>query len=269
MEKGYFEPIIEYGITSIKLRHHNIAPFCRCFSVHWHNTMEFLRVKSGKFYVEYASKIIEAHPGQLVLIPPKISHEGYTLDEGVEYDVLMIDLQAYYNKTKICTDILSAIFDGSATVEQVTSNKDIINCVDKICNDNTFETFATVSLVYQLLDLIYQNKIVKTPNSSKNAIVEKIIEYIDKHKTEKINLHMLCERFGYTAPHLCRKFKEVTGLSPMEYLKICRLELARNKIISTNETINDIALSCGFSDANYFTRYFKKHFGVVPTQYRK
>lgn len=55
----------------------------------------------------------------------------------------------------------------------------------------------------------------------------------------------------------------------MTYLKIYRLELAYKKIKNSDTTISNIATECGFPNANYFTRCFKKHFGFPPTKYIK
>ena len=96
-----------------------------------------------------------------------------------------------------------------------------------------------------------------------------MICYIEENAAQEISIDMLCRKFGYTAAHLCRKFKNATGLSPMTYLKIYRLELAQKKLENRTTGISDIATECGFSDANYFTRCFKKHFGVPPIQYIK
>ena len=87
--------------------------------------------------------------------------------------------------------------------------------------------------------------------------------------TGSFPLDFLCKEFGYPAAHLVyRKFKKATGLTPMMYLKIYRLELARRKIKNQEISIGNIAAECGFSDANYFIKCFKAHFGVAPSHYK-
>ncbi|MBQ8233294.1 MAG: helix-turn-helix transcriptional regulator [Lachnospiraceae bacterium] len=63
------------------------------------------------------------------------------------------------------------------------------------------------------------------------------------------------------------KFKETTGLTPMNYLKIYRVEEAYKLIKEGKRDIGNIAALCGFPDANYFTRCFKAHFGVPPSYF--
>ena len=55
----------------------------------------------------------------------------------------------------------------------------------------------------------------------------------------------------------------------MNYIQILRLETAKEKIKSGNFKISEISALCGFKDASYFTRCFKKRYGMTPTEYAK
>ncbi|MEE1007193.1 MAG: AraC family transcriptional regulator, partial [Acutalibacteraceae bacterium] len=62
-------------------------------------------------------------------------------------------------------------------------------------------------------------------------------------------------------------FKLVTGLTPMNYIQILRLEAAKSKIAEGSLKISEISALCGFKDASHFTRCFKKRYGMTPTRY--
>ncbi|KZN49848.1 helix-turn-helix domain-containing protein [Pseudoalteromonas luteoviolacea] len=66
-----------------------------------------------------------------------------------------------------------------------------------------------------------------------------------------------------------RKFKQVYGTSANKYLVLKRLEKAEQQINTTNKRITDIALECGFEELSYFSRAFKQHFNITPTELRK
>lgn len=260
---------VQYNSAATKVLHFNIPPHCKCFRIHWHDRIELLRIKSGKIYVELGTDLIIASTGELMIIPPKTLHTAYTLAEHVEYDVLMFDIRSFYNETELCKKTLPAVFDGKAVFKTVTSHSETIRCIDFICKDGNHGTLETISKIYQLIDLFFKNELLEFRLQSKNAIVKKMIDYIEENATQEINIAMLCEKFGYTAGHLCRKFKQTTGLPPMTYLKIYRLELAHKKLKDPNANISEIASKCGFSDANYFSRCFKSHFSKSPSQYKK
>ena len=63
-------------------------------------------------------------------------------------------------------------------------------------------------------------------------------------------------------------FKEATGLSPLEYVLRQRIHLACELIEQGDLSISQVAELCGFTDRLYFQRFFKKHTGVTPAQYR-
>ena len=260
---------IQYGTSATKTLHINVPPHTRCFRLHWHDGMEILRIKSGKLYLVHGTDLITVSPGELVIIPPKMLHQGYTLNNSVEYDVLMFDIRSFYNDTEICNKLLPVIFEGEAIFKAITSDIQTISCMDSICNSDDLGTLEIISKIYQLLYLFCKNDILKLQIHTKDSIVKKVITYLEENSSQEISIPVLCEKFGYTSAHLCRKFKKATGLPPMTYLKIYRLELAYKKLKNSDTTISNIATECGFPNANYFTRCFKKHFGFPPTKYIK
>jgi len=68
--------------------------------------------------------------------------------------------------------------------------------------------------------------------------------------------------------HLRRLFKAEMGISPMAYVNYLRFERARNMLCESNITVSGIAELSGFSDPYYFSREFKRRFGVAPSEYK-
>ncbi len=69
--------------------------------------------------------------------------------------------------------------------------------------------------------------------------------------------------------HFSRLFKESTGESPYKYLCMYRIEKAKELLISTPLSVNEIAVRIGFDDVASFIYLFKKHMFVSPLQFRK
>ncbi len=72
----------------------------------------------------------------------------------------------------------------------------------------------------------------------------------------------------YTKEHVCRVFKQTTGMTMTEYLNHRRLELAADRLAYSHEQVAAICLSLGFSSVSYFNRIFKEKFGYTPVQFR-
>ncbi|QHI70708.1 helix-turn-helix domain-containing protein [Tichowtungia aerotolerans] len=95
------------------------------------------------------------------------------------------------------------------------------------------------------------------------------LAHIETHYAEKITLEDLARKAHLSPRHFQRIFHDCVGRSPIDYLMHIRVSKSALLLLSTNRTITDIALDCGFSDSNYFTRQFRKIMELTPGQYRK
>jgi len=66
-----------------------------------------------------------------------------------------------------------------------------------------------------------------------------------------------------------RRFREATGMAPLEYVHTLRLEEAKQMLESGDEPIEAIANEVGYEDAAFFSRLFRRHVNLTPAQYRK
>jgi AraC-like DNA-binding protein len=99
--------------------------------------------------------------------------------------------------------------------------------------------------------------------------VNRAIEHIHSHLSEKLSSSELAEVACMSASHFSRVFKSETGLSPVEYLQKARLERAKKLILAGDLSITQVALSSGFSGGSYLTERFKSAFGMTPSEFRE
>ena len=95
-----------------------------------------------------------------------------------------------------------------------------------------------------------------------------IIAYIDDNYKERITLDELAFLFRTNRSTLCKVFKSNTGKTVTEYVSDKKLASAKRKILETDKTLTEIAEELNFESIHYFTRFFKKHAGVSPSEYR-
>ena len=259
---------VEYSQAAVKVLRIEMPPHSVCFSLHWHDRIEIIKIKKGQMTVEAYGSTILLKEGDVTVFSPKTAHKGYTAEVGVEYDVLMFDIRSFYNETPVCNRYFSAFFDGSAKFESVLSDVETSLCIDKICGSADHNSLEIISLVYELIFLLFKKHLIKIERKEKTKIHE-LIEYMEENYREEIDAEALARRAGYSTEHFCRKFKEAIGITPMTYLRIYRLEESVKMIKDGEYSIGEIASRCGFSDANYFTRCFKAHYGVPPRYYTR
>ena len=94
-------------------------------------------------------------------------------------------------------------------------------------------------------------------------------KYISNNFDKKLTVEYMCDIFGCSRTTLMNTFKERYGVTIGEYINSCRLEKAEQMLLKTNESIKKIAVVCGFSDQNYFSKVFVRRFSCTPTQFRK
>lgn len=80
-------------------------------------------------------------------------------------------------------------------------------------------------------------------------------------------VEMMADEMNLSRTQLLRKLKALTGLSPNDFIKDIRLKKAADMITQKVDTITQIGYAVGFNDQSYFTKCFKKKFGVTPTEF--
>src|SRR5215207_9964907 len=96
----------------------------------------------------------------------------------------------------------------------------------------------------------------------------KAVSHIKEHHAEPISIREIARLAGLSLRQLQRKFKDVFGVGPHDFLVKSRLLSACRAIRETNQTLGEIAFACGFCDQSAFTRHFREHLGLTPRLYR-
>ena len=90
-----------------------------------------------------------------------------------------------------------------------------------------------------------------------------------KNYLEIKGLDALSEHFGITKSHLCRVFKEHTGITITHYINALKIQRACLLLCESKIPIHDIYKMCGYDNSQYFNRVFKKIKEVTPNQFRQ
>ncbi|NOV02532.1 AraC family transcriptional regulator [Paenibacillus planticolens] len=102
-----------------------------------------------------------------------------------------------------------------------------------------------------------------------DRIVQQAIHYLSTQYAEPITIEMMAESLGYNRAYLSRLFKRHTKVTPVTFLLKLRVDKARQLLRERLElTIEQIAASVGFYDPLYFSKQFRRLYGVSPSEYR-
>jgi AraC family transcriptional regulator len=99
---------------------------------------------------------------------------------------------------------------------------------------------------------------------------QKVLQYIDTHLSEDLNLDRLSEVAAFSKHHFLRQFSELFGISVYKYIQMSRLKRASHQLaFRDTQPVIEIALESGYDSPESFARAFKKGIGQTPTEFRK
>ncbi len=97
---------------------------------------------------------------------------------------------------------------------------------------------------------------------------EYAIRYLQMHFRDKVRINELADKIGISRSYLVKLVKAKINMSPQEYLIKIRMEHAVHYLNHTNDTIREVAASCGYDDSLAFSRAFHQYYGMSPSDFR-
>lgn len=250
---------------------------------HYHDCLELNLVKRGRGHYVINGKRYDVEPGDVFVINNREPHMAIH-GEDFELGVVVFDMKLLWRNKEI-SSFLSPFFarkEGFShrITRQNAEHGEMERVFAKISQE--YETaavgwqMAVESLLLYLLTLIYrcydEMEELSAVNESFQRTYDRImvvLDYLADNFREEIRLDDLAELVSVSRHYLCKCFKNVTGKTIFAYVEQMRVQYGCYVLRTSDESITDVALSCGFNSVNYFNRIFKKTMGVTPTAYRR
>ncbi len=99
-------------------------------------------------------------------------------------------------------------------------------------------------------------------------IREDIAAYIREHYTEELSMQDVARAMNYSDAYFCKLFKQCFKVNFSALLNEFRVEKAKELLTATRLSVREVSIACGYADANYFARVFKRITGMTPSEYR-
>lgn len=138
-------------------------------------------------------------------------------------------------------------------------------------NDIFARSLANATATTLVINLLrkYRKDITIKRDKKVNRQIDYIKSYIDSNYSEDIKLEDLSAMAYMNKFHLISEFKQSYRITPIEYLILKRIEIAKSLLISTNHSMEEISAMVGFNSQSYFNQVFKKKAGQTPSQFRR
>ena len=152
--------------------------------------------------------------------------------------------------------------------------KELMEKLSRCSYPNVPDEEHQAQLVKELLFLILYdankyNRMRKESASAINTHIRKACNYIADNFEREITLDDISNALYVNKNHLIKIFKKELGQTPNKYILEMRLIRARQLLLQTDQSVQDIAFSCGFNTPSYFSKKFKARFGALPLEVRQ
>ena len=246
----------------------------------FHEEIEIKLVLDGRAAFLIDNEIVIAEKGDVVVINPYSLHSNVVNNlQKAKYHLIMIGLD-FFGSNADYFDLRRIFIKERTRINSLISgNKDIARIIENIVSEfdqkKDMYQSAVKSLVAQLFVLLLRDY----RSTAENIRIDKksvklyetvypALKKIQNGYREKISVDELASLCNVSKYHFCRIFKAVTSVSPIEYQTVYRIGIADILLKNSDKSITEIAYLCGFEDAAYFSRCYKKHTGVSPKEKR-
>jgi AraC-like DNA-binding protein len=235
---------------------------------------ELLFVLKGKLKLTYLDgRVFPAKAGQILINPAGTIHRDvFDADENLEVFLVHFswpDANLFFEV--VDNEKLNKISDS--TKKQIDFLFDVVRTD---CGSEDIDNVVADNILKTILLLIYRD--VKTLSgttghhkrelqSRQRKLVVKAKKYIDKNFKAPIHLEDVAMELQVSPFYLSRLFSRNSDFSLVEYLTKVRLNEAEKLLLDGRYNVNDIAQMVGYENGNYFSKVFKKHFGISPSKF--
>ena len=242
------------------------------FQSHPYYEFHFLLSGTRRFFLNDCIFHIDAP--MLCIIPPFQMHKT----DGEAYERINL----YLSPTLLTQSEVAFLKNLKDNVFQIDFNNQslIFELLRLACSlspttqsDNLLLNIAHVVLhLLSETTLTPNNKFVSSISereANKRNLIMDVVDYINNHYAENFSIKDVSSKFSISKSPLCQHFVSVMHCSIMQYRLLVRINKAKELLLSTNKSLEEISEAIGFSSANYFSLIFKKIIGIAPSYYKK
>lgn len=218
-------------------------------------------LKEGNLNISSGGKTDEVSSNEAIIIPPFTNVSFLNHQKNNE----AIATFSYYIYEKEFSMPKNKSFIHCSSEETISKNLE--KYFYGFSSTNKTEDILKKSMEYLI---IYNSEtFIEKEDNRINQKLLPLISYIENNHSQSFNISDMAKSANISESAVYKLFSEHLNESPKQYIRKCRISHATNLLLNTDKPISDIAIEAGFYDQFYFSKEFKKEFGVSPSVYRK
>lgn len=264
-------PIAYYHVEETQPRYYMTS--------HWHPEYEIIRILEGELHLTVNNNDLTLTKGDILLLQDGVLHGG--TPKRCIYECLVFDMLTLLKDNRILKEESERIIRHETVFQQLLPKDDteltglIAELFTSMQEKRAGYEFIVQGSLYQLLGMLFDKKLYDlAPKPEQHSIdrlkhLKQVIRFIETNYSDDIRLDDLASIAGMNPKYFCRFFRQSTQKTPIHYLNYYRIERASELLRTTDTSITDVALNCGYNDISYFIKAFKRYKNTTPKQYMK
>ena len=246
-------------------------------SYHWHIEYEIIRILKGEFLMTIGEEEFLARAGDIIFVKGGLLHGGIPVK--CMYECIVFNLDALMTSSPAGDRLLKKIRDDSIQVLNHFPKPDpeLMPITERMFGQMKIQAegheLIVIGAFYEFFGYVLERRHyiitqdISTKEGRRIEHLKRALEVIENSYPDCITLDDLAKAAGMNSKYFCRYFREMTHRTPIDYLNYYRIEQACFKLATSNSSIADVGMSCGFNDVSYFIKTFKKYKGMTPKKY--
>lgn len=248
-------------------------------SYHCHDYLEIAFMMSGNGRYRIDGEVYDVGEGDLLIFNPGTMHQGLVADAANTMTEFFVGASDIHFKG--LPENALPLPDGQPVIHTAGECRQklfrlcaTMEAENSVCWQGRYYMMKTCLMQMILLILKQQMEPVEKIKTgyafesvNRKYVVEQIVNYFEDHYAEKISLDQIAENMYLSPFYISKIFKSETGDTPIRHLIDIRLERAMELLREGFPgSIQEVAQQVGYEDAYYFSKLFKKRYGVPPSQ---
>lgn len=275
-QRGRFDFPIEFHHVD---RHHPrfYMPY------HWHMEYEIDLVVRGSLTLTLNESQVHAKAGDIIFIRDGVVHGGHPETTDTIYDCIVFNMKKMLAGSHTFQDRIEDVLKHVTLINKYlpASTPDIPQLMQHLFRsmkeEHTGYELVVTGLLYTFLGFIFQQGLyheaasltLREHRRKRITQLKQTFQLINSQYQQPLTLTDLAQAANLSPNYFCRFFQKITHHSPIDYLNRYRIEMACLKLTHTNDSITEIAFSCGFNDVSYFIRLFRRYKETSPRKYKQ
>ena len=252
------------------------SPYEKAF----HEAIEIKLFYEGRSMIMIGSDIIVAEAGDITIANPYEIHTNIVNDSyNGKYYSLIVDLDFFADTGVSDMDLKHLLLAKHHKFNHHIKNNSRLNRIilrihEEVTESKEYYRMIVANLLAELFALLLREELADThgeshENMHKGDIISPALQKIFNDYSQSITIDDLAELCNISKYHFCRVFKQHMGMTVTQYIINYRISLADSMLKDENQSIKNIAETCGFGDVSYFYQCYKRVKGTSPGKARK